>query len=608
MKNIYQKTYEKTYENYVYAWRNNLICPHCRRGLMKEHERWEDISFDDPLLSVKAEKAFQTEEYQCPKCGYRFGIYGSNAESEKDDDLPLYNTRHYETSELISESIHYDHERKRLILFLSFLTITPTQNGLIYKQYFEKWLVDMKNNTSYFYAPRKKVRRIINTTNQFGCTYSSCLDALKLASNTALAKMLKYVCVLKGVGSLYKEIIHSVSRNALGRDVCSEVFCIERRSFAEDIFHVINVLNRIPNILIRYDSYKNKYEYIQDKIGSTMYIISDFAKKSPHDIIDHNLYIEYMTKQCNLPKTKAFRKLYLENPSIASEIMFFKKCGFKNNDNLLSLIRGARFYLFQYEYAGVQVNERRLSTIAQIIKRMLKVTPENQVVKKINSFDDCNRYEFEDMINMYENLKRIKKEYLKMVNWHGTFIDIHDDLSKLVTKIEYENQEIHYDEKDYKLIEQIDDYSFDLAKDTNQLVEIGQKMGICVGGYRNVALSGYSKIIHVKNEDKYVGCIELSKEYSLRQAKAKYNNMMTGDLAEAFKKWVKKKSIKNLENCSDYNRLGQETQNTRDWHQFELDEEGNVVRAGQRERQNIEPQRNIHVEDEEGWYDEMPFF
>ena len=610
MKNIYQKTYDRTYENYAYVWRQMVICPHCKRGLIEEQRPWEDISFNDPLLdTISDEKDWKGIEprYKCPKCGYEFGTYSGCDIDKQKSDVPLYYLRYYSSDELLSESIHYDNDRKRLILFMSYISLTPTQNGLISKQFFEKWIVDIKRHTSYCYTPQSKSRKIVNTTNCFGFSTPCCFETLMRSSNNAWAKMLKYTCAAKGLSQIYKEVLNSINHSAACRNSSGE-WVMNHRDFVEHVFHIINCLNRIPNVLVCYDSYKEKYKYRQNfNEMLEEHILSNFAKNSPHNIMDYQTYLYEMIDKCKLPKTKAFWKLYLEKPQVMNEIMFFQKCGFKNNDNMLSLINGGKFYMFNYQYCGNKANEIRLRTVSQIIKKMLKVTPENQVVKKINSLEEYNRYEFEDMLRMYEDLKRVKKEYLKMIDWHGTLMDIHDDLSKLTTKLQYENQEIPYDKEDYDLVEQIGDFSFNLANDTNQLVEIGQKMGICVGGYRSVALSGTSKIIHVKQNDKYVGCIELSKSHSLRQAKAKYNNMMTGELAEALKKWVVKKKIQNPEDCSDYRRLGEELNSHHDYHQYEIDEEGNVFTPAPRRPQIIEPQMGRHVEDEEGWYDEMPF-
>jgi hypothetical protein len=199
-------------------------------------------------------------------------------------------------------------------------------------------------------------------------------------------------------------------------------------------------------------------------------------------------------------------------------------------------------------------------------------------VKKFNSLNvDRDACAMQDLIFMYEKVKKENKEFLSIINWAGSFVEIHDELSQIITKIRYTNKEIPYQKSDYNLVENINGYTFELAKDTNQLVEIGQKMGICVGGYRDAALSQYSKIVHVTYDSKYVGCIELTSKHALLQAKAKYNNMMSGNLAKAMRKWVKIKKIKNPENCYDYRRLDEETHSTYDYHGLELNENGDVV-------------------------------
>ena len=296
--------------------------------------------------------------------------------------------------------------------------------------------------------------------------------------------------------------------------------------------------------------------------------------------------------------------MYLNDSNALNKTLYFKSCGLKNNDNLLKLVKNDNIIANIISTSdGNKHNNVALKTFAKIVKRMLQVSSESTVANKINYMGRKygNKWEIQDIITMYDKIRVSKKEYLKMMDWTGSFREIHDELSELLSKIAYENVDIPYTEKDGQLKAEFFGYSFDLARDTNQLVEIGQKMGICVGGYREQVLRKISKIVHVRYDDKYVGCIELGQGNSLKQAKAKYNNMMTGDLAKALKMWVKKTTIKDAEQCHDYRNLDIETHKTYDYHSLELDKDGNVVRP--EVKNHTANERELETLDEE-W---MPF-
>lgn len=151
---------------------------------------------------------------------------------------------------------------------------------------------------------------------------------------------------------------------------------------------------------------------------------------------------------------------------------------------------------------------------------------------------------------------RIKEE--GMVNpksLKGTLREIHDNLTTDYKKVRFKNKTIPYNEEELKLNEEIDGFKFILAKDTHQLIDVGNYMGICVGSYGENAYNKNLIIVTMIQDGKYVGCIELSKDGKvLRQAKAKYNNVLQEQKAEALKKWVEAKKIDGSK-CYDYKHI-----------------------------------------------------
>ena len=595
MKKIYQKSFDDDTKDMVYMWHEHHICPKCRRAFAtrNEPEEWvnatafvtekqgdflfgdelfDDLKKEDGLIGTMQVKRLPS--YTCQKCEYTFAAKKWFEREYACSDFDIYNESYGETIRAKSESIYYDREQQKFIVFVSFVTKIPTQNGLIGKTSFKKWIVDLKKHTTIYWDPKNK--QIVNATNHLGYNNTHFFDGLSDATPTLWVKLLKYMCYVKGVGSIYGELMKELTiiGNGQARDV------------AKNAFYLVNCLNRIPNTIVRYDDYQKTYKCIFEPSDFwDHYCTNDFIKKSPHEIMDHQEYLKMMIKQYKLPKSKSFWKMYLEQPAVLSEVMYFKSCGFKNTDSLRTMVASKVINMFVPGYAGNKSNEDVLKTLSAILKKMLKASSESQVARKFSEISEPMRYRINDMVYMYNKLKKEKKEYLKLVDWSGSFREIHDELSKLITKIKYENRDIPYDQGDYQLREIIGEYTFDLAKDTNQLVEIGQRMGICVGSYREFVLDKRSKIVHVRSNDKYVGCIELSSTHTLIQAKAKYNNMMTGELAQALKRWVVKKKIKDVDKCWDYKNLNRETQKTFDYHSLELDDDGNVVPAS-RNRNN----------------------
>ena len=93
-------------------------------------------------------------------------------------------------------------------------------------------------------------------------------------------------------------------------------------------------------------------------------------------------------------------------------------------------------------------------------------------------------------------------------------------------------------EKDALALQEEDNNIF-IAKNNAMLINLGQKMGICVGSYGNSVKSGGCRIVYMTNsEGDYKACIELARrkdaitkkyEYTIKQAKLCYNALAHTD-------------------------------------------------------------------------------
>lgn len=120
-------------------------------------------------------------------------------------------------------------------------------------------------------------------------------------------------------------------------------------------------------------------------------------------------------------------------------------------------------------------------------------------------------YTFLDTCNMYEKLKKAK--LISKNLFKNNLSQIHDILSADINKIKYKNIDLPNKPADKVYNKEIGNYEYTIAKDTNELIKIGQKLHICVGSYREKALNRNCLIVSVKKDKEYVGCIESLKTY-----------------------------------------------------------------------------------------------
>jgi hypothetical protein len=169
----------------------------------------------------------------------------------------------------------------------------------------------------------------------------------------------------------------------------------------------------------------------------------------------------------------------------------------------------------------------------------------------------------------------------------GNIEEIHNRLAVIDMQVAHMNVEIKYTEREKKAFNtmSIEGLTFSLASDTNELVRVGQEMHICVGSYRDKALSKNCTIIIARDLTlKPVICIEVDmRTYSLIQAKAVCNNLVQEHKAEALKKWVEVTGLETLY-CEDYAHIASGNiqyediyKSNVDYHNIEIDDNDNII-------------------------------
>lgn len=278
---------------------------------------------------------------------------------------------------------------------------------------------------------------------------------------------------------------------------------------------------------------------------------------------------------------------------IAADLMFghyariFTGLGFKDINIINRFLELPTDRLVSFlEIVKVKNNHKYLKIF---IRDMIKHKGESKTFNSL--FGDKYYINYiRDTASMYVKFKEndmVSSEYFT-----DSIKKIHDRMSLDYPKIKYKNINIPYKKDAEKFNVTIsEEYEFNLAKDTNELVKIGQDLKICVGSYRDGALNGDFIIISMKQNGKYIGCIELDgKGNYLRQAKAVCNNLLQENKAKALKTWIDMFEI-DANDCYDYQHIKEDRiefdpekiyTSKSDYHQFELDDAGEVRERGAR--------------------------
>lgn len=255
------------------------------------------------------------------------------------------------------------------------------------------------------------------------------------------------------------------------------------------------------------------------------------------------------TNGCKKPG-KADRKILYENPYKAVLYVVGRKLGITDYNVIRSMYQQLEYMLLQTEYNG----EKQAFGFLKVLYK----------TKGLNALKAAIAYDMRphtsailwDTARMWAEITDAGHE----ADLSGNLQEIHDRYSKLAYLVRHGNQELHYGKGEEKFTETVDDYDFTLAKDTYELVDVGDEMGICVGiSYREPAVRHDCDIVIMREKTekrKAVGCLELRKQngkWRLIQAKAKYNNLLQGEHAYALKKYVKQTSL--VADCYDFEHI-----------------------------------------------------
>lgn len=332
----------------------------------------------------------------------------------------------------------------------------------------------------------------------------------------------------------------------------------EKGDFSDTSFSMITCYNYAPYFNFEY--YKQAEEIINncwahDRASKDRVAYRFNCIRKKYESNDPELFSKYLFKGLSglVKPKKAIKKVLFKNPLLSDLYKQLVKLGFRNQDVLLSLMTShldCSKIISSFFKDDIDIEDQEICE--QFLKYLIQVKGEAEALKYLYTSQDKISEFFLDTAYMAISFQ--KRGMLKKSHMKGSLKQTHDALSRDFYRIKNPNKPIVYNDDEKMLNDSIDNIDFVLAKDTYELIDIGQEMGICVGSYGDRAAEKQLIILKMIQNKKYVGCIELSSDCKeLVQAKACFNNLLQESKAEALQKWVKKHKI--LADCYDYQHI-----------------------------------------------------
>ena len=291
-----------------------------------------------------------------------------------------------------------------------------------------------------------------------------------------------------------------------------------------------------------------------------------------------------MFDSMGIKPTKTLRKLYQKFPQSVICYAAAQDMGF-TDVNILQKSPAPSFYAFlkyyMISFAGGQITYIIRDSIKQFVRDMLALSNQktvwNSIERTVGFFANGTvaKIVITDAINMYPVCARHltdheKKEVMSegfnqythdfflrrqeqlgldsIFSNHKVEVNVPFTIEPEFMALEYKTGRQFQENPVTHELEEVPDeerYCFYVAKDSYKLKEIGSAMSNCVGwGYKNAVLERRATIVYAMFRKKYRICIEVTPDFSIRQALGPHNTQLQDDALQAFSEWCDKKDIK----------------------------------------------------------------
>jgi len=283
--------------------------------------------------------------------------------------------------------------------------------------------------------------------------------------------------------------------------------------------------------------------------------------------------------------TKLIRKIYQKNPYAIISYAAVKDLGF-TDVNIIQKSITKEFYLFfdyfHISFVNGDINYQIRGALKKFFEDILILTNEktawNSLQRTVKYLFDKNipNNVIEDGINMYRGISehltdREKKQIMNegFNNYtHDFILRRHNELAregslsyfslqeesvdfvleKEFLDLEYKcGEDFYLDKNTGERIQIPDDqrWCFYVAKNSQTLKIIGSEMSNCVGwGYKEAILQRRATIVYALFKNQYKICIEVTPEFTIRQAFGPHNSQLRGEALEAYSEWCTENKIK----------------------------------------------------------------
>ena len=457
-------------------------------------------------------------------------------------------------------NIYYD-GHKITISFLEYYTDINGNGQYYWQSGGQRLTMNLETGFSYLYNDGYRYREFnrtykrdhgTNAPKMFNCTYSCCANTLELTVSAIMnTLMIKHTDKPNLISLINKR------RGRLSRMLFSKLFkqvddymtAYYNNKYSYRIKSLMELSN---NEFRNYESWmlplrnrfinasKNQLEKARDIVQ----VIKQTENKRNYKRLSreaNEIDYEFICKTTKLSK-KLKKEIYsqLQNryqiPAYIEQFAVFTKF-FKNKENINKV-----YNTFKRESSNYFCYTYRMTD--NVMKLWMSYRDE-QYLSNLEGQE--LRDKLNEMSDAMHSINKLRKVYgsdwdINSVRFHNEK-QFHDEFVRLINSEEFlrlYNAEAY--EKERKPFEMEDDI-YELEKDTEiqiarnraTLTNIGQAMGICVGGYGGQVESGRCRIAYLKVNDKYEVCIELNKhknpetkkfEYTIVQAKLRYNELV----------------------------------------------------------------------------------
>lgn len=318
--------------------------------------------------------------------------------------------------------------------------------------------------------------------------------------------------------------------------------------------------------------------FCESALDPNIYLLKDVLGQDVYKAIKEQDRVDSYRELCkylaidNPPPS--LRKAYVRNPESILVYVFLRQCGFRD----INIIR--RFF-YREDIFGYRLLDMRYNAIVGMLSIrgtgaydmacfqrychwLLRHRSEKAIAPRILRWSNENfTYAALDTLRMFVEAGLDNNEdlidqavYRRLLN-DGLTQEVHDALvdelfiarPAVVNRyrnargtVRRKNTVYEYKDKELALETTLEEYTFHLPKDTNELHKWGNLFHNCVASYDASVISKWSLIIAMKAQEKFVACIEV-RQGRITQALGYCNQKLPADYRAVIAEWAKRNKI-----------------------------------------------------------------